>query len=54
MQTFSKNSKSRPFLPASLSLPLKILPCFVHNNILVTTLNRMFTKESKEGELDFL
>jgi predicted lipid carrier protein YhbT len=54
MQTSSKNSKSHPLFPAALSLPLKILPAFVHNKVLVTTLNRMFTKELKEGELDFL
>jgi predicted lipid carrier protein YhbT len=54
MQTSSKNSKSHPLFPAALSLPLKMLPAFVHNKVLVTTLNRMFTKELKEGELDFL
>ena len=54
MQIFNKNSKSHPVFPAPLSLPLKILPSFVHNNILVTTLNKIFTKELKEGELDFL
>ncbi len=54
MQTSSKNIKSHPVLPAPLSLPLKILPSFVHNKVLVTTLNKIFTKELKEGELDFL
>jgi len=49
----SKN-KSPPLFPAPLSLPLKILPSFVHNKVLVTTLNRMFSNELKEGELDFL
>ena len=41
-------------LPALLTLPLKVLPSFVHNKVLVTTLNRMFANELKEGELDFL
>ncbi len=54
MQTSSKNSKSHPVLPALLTFPLKALPSFVHNKVLVTALNRMFTKELKEGELDFL
>ena len=54
MQTSSKNSKLQPLFPATLSLPLKILPAFVHNKALVTALNRMFTNELKEGELDFL
>lgn len=40
--------------PAPLSLPLKILPSFVHNKVLVSTLNRMFSSELHEGELDFL
>ena len=54
MQISNKNSKSHPVFPAPLSLPLKILPAFVHNNVLVTTLNKIFTKELKAGELDFL
>ncbi len=53
MQT-SNNSKSQPVFPAPLSLPLKILPAFVHNKILVTALNKIFIKELQEGELDFL
>ena len=54
MQTSSKNIKSQPVFPAKLSLPFKILPAFVHNKVLVTTLNRMFSRELTEGELDFL
>ena len=54
MQTSSKTTKSHPVLPTPLTLPLKALPAFVHNKVLVTTLNRVFTKELKEGELDFL
>ncbi len=54
MQISSKNSKSHPVLPAPLTLPFKVLPSFVHNKILVTSLNKIFTKELKEGELDFL
>jgi len=54
MQTSSKNSKSHPVLPAPLTLPLKILPSFVHNKVLTTTLNRMFANEINDGELDFL
>ena len=54
MQTSSKTSPSHPIFPAPLSLPLKILPAFVHNKVLVTTLNRMLANEIKEGELDFL
>ena len=54
MQISSKTSTSHPVFPAPLSLPLKILPSFVHNKVLVTTLNRMFANEIKEGELDFL
>jgi len=54
MQTSRKNIKSHPLFPAPLSWPLKILPSFVHNKAIVATLNRMFSKELKEGELDFL
>ena len=54
MQISTKKENSQPLLPAKLSLPLKILPAFVHNKVLVTALNRMFQNELKEGELDFL
>jgi predicted lipid carrier protein YhbT len=54
MQTSSKNIKPQPVFPAPLSLPLKILPSFVHNKVLLTTLNRMFSEELKNGEMDFL
>jgi predicted lipid carrier protein YhbT len=54
MQTSSKNSKSHPVLPAPLTLPLRMLPSFVHNKALTATLNRMFANEINEGELDFL
>jgi len=54
MQTSNKKNKTHPVFPAPLSLPLKILPSFVHNKVLVTTLNRMFANELKQGELDFL
>lgn len=54
MQIFGKIENSHPVLPASLKSPLKALPSFVHNKILVTTLNRIFSNELKDGELDFL
>lgn len=54
MQTPTKKENSHPLFPAKLSLPLKMLPAFIHNKILVTTLNRMFKDEIKQGELDFL
>ncbi len=54
MQTSDKKNKSQPLFPAPLSLPLKIVPAFVHNKILVTTLNKIFATELKDGELDFL
>ena len=54
MQASTKKEKLQPLLPAKLSLPLKILPTFVHNKVLVTALNRVFSNELKEGELDFL
>ena len=54
MHISSKKINSHPLFPAPLSLPLKVMPAFIHNKILVTTLNRMFKDEIKQGELDFL
>ena len=54
MQVSRKSDLSHPLLPAPLSLPLRVIPSFIHNKALVTTLNRLFYKELKEGELDFL
>ncbi len=54
MQTPNNKTGASPLFPAPLSLPLKILPSFVHNKVLVTTLNKIFATELKEGELDFL
>jgi predicted lipid carrier protein YhbT len=54
MQTFSKQARSRPLFPAPLTLPLRVIPSFIHNQALVTTLNRIFNKDLKDGELDFL
>lgn len=54
MQTSSKPAQSPPVLPAPLSLPLRMIPSFIHNKALVATLNRIFYKDLKEGELDFL
>ena len=54
MQPSSKAAQSIPLLPAPLSLPLRVIPAFIHNKALVTILNRMFHKDLEEGELDFL
>ena len=54
MQSSSKPVQSHPLFPAPLSLPLRMIPSFIHNKALVTTLNRIFNKDLKEGELDFL
>lgn len=54
MQTPANKDKLQPKLPTPLSLPLKILPGFIHNKVLVSTLNRMFSKQLAAGELDFL
>jgi predicted lipid carrier protein YhbT len=54
MHTSRKTAQSRPLLPTPLSLPLRAIPSFVHNKALVATLNKIFNKDLKEGELDFL
>ena len=54
MQTSKDNTTTQPLLPGPLRLPLKVLPAFVHNKVLLTTLNNVFSEELKDGELDFL
>jgi len=54
MQASTNKIKTHPLLPAAFSLPLKILPSSLHNKVLATTLNRIFSDELREGELDFL
>ena len=54
MKSFNNTEKSHPTLPTPLTFPLKILPSFVHNKVLTSTLNRIFSNELNDGELDFL
>lgn len=54
MQASNKNLKSQPTLPAALVLPLKIIPASIHNKALVAVLNKIFSNDIREGELDFL
>jgi len=44
----------RPVFPTPLSLTFRLIPSFVHNKALVTALNKLFTKDLEDGELDFL
>ncbi|MDT8281290.1 MAG: SCP2 sterol-binding domain-containing protein [Gammaproteobacteria bacterium] len=54
MQPSRKKVTPHPTFPAVFSLPLKALPAFVHNRVLVTALNKIFSSELNAGELDFL
>ena len=54
MQTSSNSAGLRPVFPTPLSLPLRLVPSYVHNKALVTALNKLFTQDLDEGELDFL
>ncbi len=54
MQASNKSLKSQPTLPAALVFPLKIIPASIHNNALVSALNKIFSNDLREGELDFL
>jgi predicted lipid carrier protein YhbT len=54
MLTTNENIKTQPLFPKTLSFPLRILPSFVHNKVLVATLNKIFKHELEHGELDFL
>lgn len=50
----SHSTESFPTLPKKFSLPLKIIPAFIHNKALISILNKVFQQDIKEGELDFL
>ena len=54
MQNTHHAHQSRPVLPKPLSLPLKMIPAQLHSRLLVAALNRIFTDDLKNGELDFL
>ncbi len=54
MPSPGNTTRQHPVFPAPLSLPLKMVPLFVHNKALVAILNRIFSTELKDGELDFL
>lgn len=54
MQTPSNAAGLRPVFPAPLSLPFRLVPSFVHTKVLVTALNRIFSRDMLEGELGFL
>ena len=54
MQTTNEHIKTHHLFPTPLSFPLRILPSFIHNKALVTTLNKIFKQELEQGELDFL
>lgn len=54
MQTSDKSIQSHPVFPATLSLPLRMIPSFFHNRALVAALNSVFHDDLKAGELDFL
>jgi len=43
-----------PLFPALLSVPLGIVPVTVHSTVLAFTLNRIFARQLREGEMDFL
>jgi len=50
----NKNTTNHPVFPRALSLPLKLIPSFIHSKALVISLNKIFQKDIEEGELDFL
>ena len=54
MQPSDNKRLSQTSLPAPLALPLKVMPAFVHNTMLLAALNRVFSNELIDGELDFL
>ena len=54
MQTLDKPDTRHPLLPAPLSLPLKLIPARFHSTVLVAALNRIFSGDLADGELDFM
>lgn len=50
----TQSTSTHPVLPAPLSLPLKVIPAFLHSGVLVTVLNRILKSELESGDLDFL
>lgn len=54
MQSLGKPAESHPIFPAPLSLPLRAIPPSIHNRAIATALNRIFSTDLKDGELDFL
>lgn len=53
MNQFQKN-KSLPRFPRLLDVPFKLMPVKLHSQLLVTFLNRILSRQLKDGELDFL
>ena len=54
MNTSSTTTQSHPVLPSLFSLPLKMIPSYVHDKALTASLNKVFHNELMNGELDFL
>jgi len=54
MRTSSNTDQPHPLLPSPLSVPLRIIPSFMHSRVLVAMLNKIFSNDLKEGELEFL
>lgn len=54
MQQHTANHALQPRLPVALAWPIKMLPSFVHNRALLSTLNQLFKQDISDGELDFL
>ena len=54
MHTLDNTDRRHPLLPKPLSMPLKIIPARFHSTALVALLNRIFSRDLLEGELDFM
>lgn len=54
MQASNFSSTTLPTLPGLLSLPLKIIPETIHSKVLAVALNRIFSNELENNELEFL
>ncbi|MES9858288.1 MAG: SCP2 sterol-binding domain-containing protein [Sedimenticola sp.] len=54
MSSSTSHLSRSPLLPKPLSLPFGLIPTAVHSRVLVALLNKIFTPELEDGELDFL
>jgi predicted lipid carrier protein YhbT len=54
VENIMKTSATAPQLPRLFSMPLRLLPARLHSRIAAGILQRIFSEQRTEGELDFM